>query len=35
MASQTITYVVLKTIDYLNGNEILTTRSFDTTFELL
>jgi len=35
MALKTITHMVLKTIDYLNGNETLTTSSFDTTVELL
>lgn len=35
MASKTITDVVLKTVDYLTGNETLTTSSLDTTVELL
>jgi len=35
MASKTIRDVVLKAADYLNGNETLTTSSFDTTVELL
>jgi hypothetical protein len=34
MASKTIRDVVLKKIDYLNGNETLTS-SLDTTVELL
>jgi len=35
MALKTITDLVLKTIDYLNGNETLTTSSLDTIDELL